>query len=75
MMTKGQKEKKAFVEGTLSETMREACAWVNRLEYEVRLYEEFVTIVCQNDYTYLVCVTGDSKSAIISDVIKEINRH
>lgn len=67
-------EKKTFVKGTFSETISEACSWIDHLEYDEG-NEEIVTIVCRNGYTYKVNVTADSKTAIVSDVMREINRH
>ena len=68
-------DKKQFVEGTLSDTISEACSWVDHLEYEGSRSFEYVIIVCENGHTYKVNVFADSKSAIISDVIKEVSKH
>lgn len=67
--------KKLFVEGTLSETMSEGFSYINRLEFAVDNFDEWVAIVCNNGYRYWVCVTGDSLSGIVVDVVKEANKH
>ena len=66
-------EKKQFVEGTMSDTVSEAVAWVNHLEYNEQMEE--VAIVCNNGHKYYVNVACDSKGAIIEDVMKEVMRH
>lgn len=68
-------DKKTFVEEKLSEVVSIATGWVDHLEYIEDGYDETVIIVCGNGYRYNVNVSADSESAIVYDVIKEIQRH
>ena len=67
-----QKEKCAWVNGYLSSTLREADLDVWRLRYRVDGAQEFVDVIFENHYMKQVCVTGDSKKAIIADVLKVV---
>lgn len=67
-----QQEKCAWVNGYLSATLREADLDVWRLRYRVDGAEEFVDVLFSNNYVKQVRVTGDSKKAIIADVLKVV---
>ncbi|MBR2881173.1 MAG: hypothetical protein IKB96_02265 [Prevotella sp.] len=67
--------KKQFVEGIFSAAISEGFGYIDHLEYYETEYDEMVAIVCNNGHKYHVCVTADSKQAIMQDVIKEASRH
>ena len=67
--------KKQFVEGVFSTAMSEGFSYIDHLEYYETACDEYVDIVCNNGHKYCVCVTADSKQAIMQDVIKEASRH
>ena len=71
-MNEVQQEKCVWVNGYLSSTLREADLDVWRLRYRISGAEEFVDVVFDNRYTKTTCVTGDSKKAIIADVLKVV---
>ena len=71
-MNEIQQEKCAWVNGYLSSTLREADLDVWRLRYRVDGAEEFVDVLFSNNYVKQVRVTGDSKKAIIADVLKVV---
>lgn len=71
-MNEVQQDKCAWVNGYLSATLREADLDVWRLRYRVDGAEEFVDVIFENRYTKRACVTGDSKKAIIRDVLKVV---
>lgn len=71
-MNEVQMEKCAWVNGYLSATLREADLDVWRLRYRISGAQEFVDVLFSNNYVKQVCVTGDSKKAIIADVLKVV---
>ena len=66
-----QQEKKDFVEGYLANAIRKATDGnVVGLAYSLYGAEEFVTIRYLNGYAINSCVTGDSLTALMEDVLK-----
>ena len=72
-----QNDRTIFVEVVLNEVITQAASWVDHLErYTGELYnDDRVRIVCQNGHSYSVSIEFDSKTQIISDVLKEVMRH
>lgn len=64
--------KRDFVTRELSECMRAADYGVAYLDYHLERNEEIVEINYMGGGKKRVCVTGDSKMAIIQDVMKYI---
>lgn len=72
MMTNEHESKRDFVTNELSACMRATDYGVMWLDYEVVAYDEIVTIHYKGGGKRRVFVTGDSKMAIIADVMKVI---
>lgn len=64
--------KKQFVEGVLSDCLCTADYGIRSLIYELILSDEIVTIRYEGGGTKSAFVTGDSKLAIIEDVMKVV---
>lgn len=71
-MSKEQLAKKSFVEGVLTDCLSKADYGIKFLTYELILHDEIVTIHYNGDGTKSAFVTGDSKLAIIEDVMKHV---
>ena len=69
-MSKEQLAKKSFVEGVLTDCLSKADYGIEFLTYELILTDEIVTIHYKGGGKKSAFVTGDSKLAIIEDVMK-----
>lgn len=67
-------EKQRFVEGVLTECVKQAGCDVVKLDYEYRASGlELVRITYRNGYNKTVDVTGDSLTGIMADVVRYVN--
>lgn len=71
-MLKEHLAKKSFVEGALSDCLHAADYGILFLTYELILNDEIVTIHYEGGGTKSAFVTGDSKLAVIEDVMKVV---
>lgn len=66
-------ERKKFVEEKLSEILRISKPNLVKCEYLHDSFgEEICRVHCENSYTYDVCITANSLSAIVYDVFKQM---
>lgn len=64
--------KKEFVEKYLQPMIKAADSAVKSVTYRKPVFDEIVVVEYIGGATFRVCVTCDSKQAIVKDVIKEI---
>lgn len=61
-----------FVNNELSTCIAAAYSYIARVEW---VDSDTVDIVCNNGYRYHVCITADSESGILADVVNEARCH
>lgn len=64
--------KKKFVEKYLQPMIKAADSTVKSVTYRKPVFDEIVVVEYIGGATFRVCVTCDSKQAIVKDVLKEI---
>lgn len=66
------KNKKEFVEKYLQPMMKQADSRIKAVTYHQSVYDETVTVEYKGGTSFCVCVTADSKQAIVKDVFRGI---
>lgn len=64
--------KKEFVEKYLQPMIKQADSRIELVTYRKSEYDELVDVEYRGGFSFCVCVTADSKEAIVKDVLKEI---
>lgn len=67
-----KENKKEFVEKYLQPMIKEADSAVKSVTYRDPVYGEMVVVEYIGGATFRVCITCDSKQAIVKDVLREI---
>lgn len=67
-----KENKKEFVEKYLQPMIKEADSTVKAVTYRKLAFDEIVDIEYIGGLSYCVCVTADSKQAIVKDVLRGI---
>lgn len=67
-----KENKKEFVEKYLQPMIKEADSTVNSVTYRKSAFDEIVDVEYIGGLSYCVCITCDSKQAIVKDVSREI---
>lgn len=67
-----KENKKEFVENYLQPMIKEADSTVNSVTYRKSAFDEIVDVEYIGGLSFCVCVTADSKRAIVKDVLREI---
>lgn len=64
--------KKEFVEKYLQPMIKEADSRIESVTYRKSEYDELVDVEYKGGFSFFVCVTADSKEAIVKDVLRGI---
>lgn len=64
--------KKEFVEKYLQPMIKEADSTVKAVTYRKSEYNELVDVEYIGGFSFCICVTADSKQAIVKDVLRRI---
>lgn len=67
-----KENKKEFVENYLQPMIKEADSTVNSVTYRKSAFDEIVDVEYIGGLSFCVCVTADSKRAIVKDVLRKI---
>lgn len=67
-----KENKKEFVEKYLQPMIKQADSTVKSVTYHKSVSDEMVAIEYLGGVSFCVCVTADSKQAIVKDVLREI---
>ena len=67
-----KENKKEFVEKYLQPMIKEADSTVKSVTYRKSVFDEIVDVEYIDGFGFCVCVTADSKRAIVKDVLREI---
>lgn len=67
-----KENKKEFVEKYLQPMIKEADSTVKAVTYHKSASDEMVAVEYLGGVSFCVCVTADSKQAIVKDVLREI---
>lgn len=64
--------KKEFVEKYLQPMIKQADSRIESVTYRKSEYDELVDVEYISGFSFCVCVTADSKQAIVTDVLRVI---
>lgn len=64
--------KKEFVEKYLQPMIKQADSTVESVIYRKSVFDEIVDVEYKGGFSFCVCVTADSKQAIVKDVLRGI---
>ena len=67
-----RENKKEFVEKYLQPMIKEADSTVKSVTYRKSVYDEMVVVEYIGGATFRLCITCDSKQAIVKDVLRGI---